>query len=152
MELLTIAGIVAFMILVVFVVIKLDSGNGSILLDSGEIPERLYEVPSRLKFESTWFSDDYVTPYFYHNGMWISLKRVDYDFTDPTGDRYLSPISWKLGDGNFDHEKKKWSTVGACLEHNREMRKECNKQNVSLAKEREERRRKKEEAWRRANG
>lgn len=116
-----------------------------------EIPQNLYGVPSQLKFKEAWFGGGYVTPYFYHNGRWISLKSIGSDFCDSFKDNYIEPISWRLGNGNFDYEKTKWATVAACLEHNRDVKKRCAEKNISLKRQREDKRNREQAAWKRAN-
>lgn len=116
-----------------------------------EIPQNLYGVPSQLKFKEAWFGGGYVTPYFYHNGKWRTLNRVGSDFCNGLKDNYIEGIAWKLGDGNFDYEKRQWATVAACLEHNRKVEEDCIRINKSLKQQRKEARDRKEAAWKRAN-
>lgn len=121
--------------------------------DGGKAPQPisqdLYEVPSQLKFKSSWFSDEYVTPYFYHYG-WQPLlqlrkpmlKKYDYEIKD---------LSYRLGSGNFDGEKKRWATVGACLEHNQRIKFNYKESQKELEQSRIDDQKYKAEAFKRAN-
>jgi hypothetical protein len=113
------------------------------------VPDNLFQVPSRLKFKANWFSDDYVTPYFYHNG-WIPLLSVIRPILDDD-DYEIENISYSLGSGNFDYEKKRWATVGDCLKHNHEVRKELKQRLKEQKEERLRRENRKREAYKRAN-
>ena len=139
----------------VFIVILLTENKSSASEGQStktvEIPQSLYGVPSQIKFKNAWFGGGYVTPHFYHNGSWHTLNHVGSDFCNALKDNYIEPIAWKLGNGNFDYEKKQWATVGACLEHNRDIDKRCTEKNISLKQQRKERRDREKAAWNRAN-
>lgn len=114
------------------------------------ISEHLFEKPSQLKFEPSWFSDDYVVPYFYHNGWHaiLELKRPILDYDNYT----LKNMTLRLGNGDFEYEKtKKWATVGDCLEHNKKMKLEYSEKQVKLEQSRIDEKKRKIEAFKRAN-
>jgi hypothetical protein len=113
------------------------------------IPDKYYEIPSQLKFKSSWFSDNYVTPYFYNNG-WHPLLTVNKPILDYE-DYEIKNISYRLGDGNFDYEKKKWSTLGDCLKHNQEAYKQLKVKRKEWNEDRLRKEKQKIEAYKRAN-
>lgn len=84
------------------------------------ISQDLYGKPSQLKFKTTWFSEDYVTPYFYHNG-WQPLLCVEKPNVMNDYEYVAKNITYRLGNGNFEYEKKRWNTVGVCLENNKKV-------------------------------
>lgn len=114
------------------------------------IEPNLYNVSSRLKFKRTWFSEDYVTPYFFHYNRWVSIKTIGKPVLG-LEDNWLKDLTYSLGSGKFDYEKKRWATLGACLEYNRNVYKELEENNISLKRQRNDLYNKKEEAFKRAN-
>lgn len=118
-------------------------------------PSKFDDVPSRLKFKPSSFSDDYVTPYFYHRYKWHPLLKLVKPATSLFGCFHIEDITYELGDGNFDMEKRKWATVGDCLRHNQEVNEELKKYYERLNKRLKadilERENKKKEAYKRAN-
>lgn len=139
-------GCMALVIIVIHIIFKDDLPN----LSNKEISEDLFNKPSKLKFESSWFSDDYVTPYFYHNGWWQPLKRIGKPIWG-LEDHWVENISYSLGNGNFEYEKKRWATVGDCLQHNRNVYEQFKKDNESLARQRKEVAERKSAALKKAN-
>lgn len=138
-------GCMALVIIVIHIIFKDDLPN----LSNKEISENLFNKPSKLKFESSWFSDDYVTPYFYNHG-WHALKRIGKPIIG-LEDHWVENISYSLGNGNFEYEKKRWATVGDCLQHNRDIYEQCRKDNESLARQRKEVAERKSAALKKAN-
>lgn len=114
------------------------------------IEPNLYNVPSRLKFEKTWFSGDYVTPYFFYYNRWVSIRTIGKPVLS-LEDNWIKDLTYSLGSGDFNYEKKRWATVGACIEHNRNVYKELEENNISLKRQRKDLHKKKEEAFKRAN-
>jgi hypothetical protein len=141
---------VLFFIVVLSAILYLNYKSDSISVDEDYVvPENLFHVPSRLKFESSSFSDDYVTPYFYYNG-WKPLLRVERPMLD-TQDYEIEKIVYNLGNGKFDYEKKRWATVGDCLKHNHEVRLELEKKRKESKEEKLRQENRKREAYKRAN-
>lgn len=149
MSMLGIIGVGLFMLIVGLVIHLLFSNVPSVISVNKEISKELFETPSRLKFKSTWFSDDYVTPYFYHYG-WQPLKTVGKPIWG-LEDNWVENISYRLGNGNFEYEKRRWATVGDCLKHNQNVYAECKKNNESLEKQRREIYENKKAALKKAN-
>jgi hypothetical protein len=95
-------------------------------------------------------SDDYVTPYFYHNG-WKPLLSVDKPNVMNDYEYVGKHISYKLGNGNFEYEKKRWATVGLCLEHNEQVWEDVKRLRKEKKEYDEKAYRRKQEALKRAN-
>jgi hypothetical protein len=144
-----IIGSVVFMILVMVVVIYLTNDDVNIN-KSNETPEHLFSKPSNIKFETSWFSDDYVTPHFLYNGRWISLNRVGKPRLG-LENNWVENVNFSLGNGDFDYEKEKWGTIGQCLEHNKKVNLECEENNKSLSQQRKSHEEGKRAAFKRAN-
>lgn len=109
----------------------------------------------KLRFNLSWFSHNYVTPEYSDNGgiTWKPLltfgPRIGADVLD---NHILEPISYRLGNGDFDYEKNyKWNTLEKCIEHNEKVKRDLIQFNKSLKQQREERNNRRKEALRRLN-
>jgi hypothetical protein len=114
-------------------------------------PTKFDHIPSRLKFKHSLFSDDYVTPYFYHRYRWHPLLKLVKPADVCFGDFEVKNITYLLGDGYFFLPKEKWATVGDCLRHNQEVYKELKNHREYTKQCLLEKENKKKEAFKRAN-
>jgi hypothetical protein len=142
--------VIVFMVLVVLITMYLTNSSFTNSDGKKEIPKSLYEKPSKLKFKTTWWSDDHVTPYFYHNG-WQPLLSVDKPNVMNDYEYVAKNISYRLGNGNFEYEKKRWATVGLCLEHNEQVWEDVKRLRKEKKEYDEKAYRRKQEALERAN-
>lgn len=144
-----ILGILLLAALTIYLANKYAGSN--LVISESEIPESYETMPSGLKFESAWFSSDYVTPYYYHpHRGWTAIKTIGKPILG-LEDNWLEDVTYKLGNGNFSGEKARWATVADCIRHQIKMKSELKRINISLAKQREDLYRSKQEAFKRAN-
>lgn len=141
--------LIVLMIAVVAITLYLTS-NANPFQEDDTIAENLYEKPSQLKFKTTWFSDDYVTPYFYHNG-WKPLLCVDKPNVMNDHEYTIKNITYRLGNGNFEYEKKRWNNVGTCLENNQRVWEDVKKLRKQKQIDDQKEYMRKQEAYKRAN-
>ncbi len=133
--------------LIIYLAIKSEN---SVTKDDYVVPDEYYEIPSQLRFKPSWFSDDFVTPYFYHNGLWHALLGINRPMLE-NEDYEIENIAYRLGNGVFDAEKVKWATVGDCLKHNQQVHKELKLKRKERREDKLRREKQKIEAYKRAN-
>lgn len=115
---------------------------------SQETTPELYETPSRLKFEHSWFDKDYVTPYFYYNG-WKPIMKICNPILDY--EDYESREATYSLNRPLTHVKDEFSSVGKCLEHNKRINEEIVKRNKEREQSRKEKKERLKEAFKKAN-
>lgn len=142
-------GLIIFMIVVVSLIMYLTNSSSTVSQEK-EISKSLFEKPSQLKFKTTWFSEDYVTPYFYHNG-WHPLLAVDRPNVMNDYEYVAKNITYRLGNGNFEYEKKRWATVGDCLKNNKQVWEDVKRLQKQKDEDDKKEYRRKQEALKRAN-
>ena len=107
----------------------------------------------QFKIVPAWFGGGYVTFKFSNDyGVtWNHILREGSDFCNALADHFTEPVSYKLGNGDFNAEKIRFNTYEKCIEHNNKVFEKVKNSNISLKKQRLERDERLKKAWKKAN-
>lgn len=108
----------------------------------------------KLKIVRSWFSDEYVEFKYTKNGIfWKKIYYCEPPFLGCLDNDYIwEPLSYRLGNGNFDYEKEMFSTYEKIKKFEEQEWKKYIEGNESIKRQREEMRQKRLDALKRANG
>lgn len=107
----------------------------------------------KLRIVPAWFSSDYVQFEYTRNGKtWHTIYTCSSPFLGHLDYNYVwERLSYRLGNGIFDHEKEKFSSYEKIKAYEEQQYKKYIDGNKDLERQREEIRERKKEAYKRAN-